>query len=58
MFHASGDIWPELGAPLAVPQLFEKAIYCDFAEAPNLEVHGNDDAFQHKLRSIEAYRSQ
>lgn len=58
LFHASGDIWPELGAPLAVPQLFEMAIYCDFAEAPNLEVHGNDDAFQHKLRSIEAYRSQ
>ena len=43
---------------MAVPQLFEMAIYCDFAEAPNLEVHGNDDAFQHKLRSIEAYRSQ
>ncbi|MCX7419962.1 MAG: PIG-L family deacetylase [Planctomycetia bacterium] len=58
LFHASGDIWPELGAPLAVPQLFEMAIYCDFAEAPNLEVQGNADAFQHKLRSIEAYRSQ
>ena len=26
--------------------------------APNLEVRGNDDVFQHKLRSIEAYRSQ
>ena len=58
LFHASGDIWPELGAPLAVPQLFELAIYCDFADAPNLEVRGNDDVFQHKLRSIEAYRSQ
>lgn len=58
LFHASGDIWPELGAPLAVPHLFEMAIYCDFAEAPNLEVWGDDDAFQHKLRSIEAYRSQ
>ena len=58
LFHASGDIWPELGAPLAVPQLFELAIYCDFADAPNLEIRGNDDVFQHKLRSIEAYRSQ
>lgn len=58
LFHASGDIWPELGAPLAVPQLFELAIYCDFAEAPNLEIRGNDEVFQHKLRSIEAYRSQ
>lgn len=58
LFHASGDIWPELGAPLALPQLFELAIYCDFAEPPNLEVRGNDEVFQHKLRSIEAYRSQ
>ena len=58
---ASGKVRPskpELGAPLAVPQLFELAIYCDFADAPNLEVCGNDDVFQHKLRSIEAYRSQ
>ena len=58
LFHASGDIWPELGAPLAVPQVFELAIYCDFADAPNLEVCGNDSVFQNKLRSIEAYRSQ
>ena len=58
LFHASGDIWPELGAPLAVPQVFELAIYCDFAESPNLEVCGNDEVFQQKLRSIEAYRSQ
>jgi LmbE family N-acetylglucosaminyl deacetylase len=58
LFHASGDIWPELGAPLAVPQLFELAIYCDFAESPNLEVRGNDNVFRNKLRSIEAYRSQ
>lgn len=58
LFHASGDIWPELGAPLAVPHVFELAIYCDFAEPPNLEIRGNDDAFRNKLRSIEAYRSQ
>ena len=58
LFHASGDIWPELGAPLAVPQVFELAIYCDFADAPNLEVRGDDTVFQKKLRSIEAYRSQ
>lgn len=58
LFHASGDIWPELGAPLAVPHFFELAIYCDFADLPNLEVRANDEVFQRKLRSIEAYRSQ
>lgn len=58
LFHASGDIWPELGAPLAVPQVIELAIYCDFLDAPNLEVCGDDTVFQNKLRSIEAYRSQ
>lgn len=58
LFHASGDIWPELGAPLAVPQVIELAIYCDFLDAPNLEVCGDDSVFQNKLRSIEAYRSQ
>ena len=58
LFHASGDIWPELGAPLAVPQVIELAIYCDFLDAPNLEIRGDDSVFQNKLRSIEAYRSQ
>lgn len=59
IFHASGKIWPELGPPLAtVPQVGELAVYCDFAELPNIEVVGNDEVFQTKLSSIAAYRSQ
>jgi LmbE family N-acetylglucosaminyl deacetylase len=59
LFHASGAIWPELGAPLMdVPSLGELAVYCDFAEPPNLEIIGAEEVFQTKLRSIQLYRSQ
>lgn len=58
LFHASGQIWPELGDPLAVPAVHELAVYCDFPTDPSLEVIGNDDAFDRKLRSILAYESQ
>src|SRR6056297_2307288 len=31
LFHATGAVWPELGAPLdSPPPLYEMAIYCDF----------------------------
>lgn len=59
IFHAAGGIWPELGKPLAdVPKVYEMAIYCDFDEHPNLELHGSKDVFDTKLQSIAAYTSQ
>ncbi len=59
LFHATGAIWPELGAPLfEVPVAYELAVYCDFAEPPNLEIQADDDIFLAKLKSIEAYQSQ
>ncbi|QDU92963.1 PIG-L deacetylase family protein [Lignipirellula cremea] len=59
IFHAAGAIWPELGPSLpAPPRVGELAVYCDFAAPPNLEIQANDAAFQQKLRSVEAYRSQ
>lgn len=59
VFHAAGAIWPELGSPLAdAPNVCELAVYCDFAEPPNFELIGNEAAFETKLSSIEAYRSQ
>ena len=59
VFHASGNIWPELGAPLGyVPYLHELAIYCDFPSAPNLRIKCSDRVFEKKLESILAYRSQ
>jgi len=59
LFHAGGAIWPELGDPLTtLPVVYEMAVYCDFAEPPNLELMGDDDAFRNKLRGLEAYASQ
>ena len=59
VFHAAGAIWPELGPPLiAPPKVGELAVYCDFAETPNMEIVGGSEMFQKKLDSILAYRSQ
>jgi LmbE family N-acetylglucosaminyl deacetylase len=59
IFHANGAIWPELGKPTAkVPTVYDMAVYCDFAEPPNLELRGDDAAFDKKLASIAAYKSQ
>lgn len=59
LFHAAGTIWPELGEPLKeVPKVYELAIYCDFPEPPQYEIKGDAAAFEKKLQSIAAYRSQ
>ena len=58
LFHASGKIWPELGVPLDVPLVHEMAVYCDFPADPNLEIVGDNSAFEIKLESIMAYESQ
>ena len=59
LFHAAGTIWPELGAPLAeAPKVYELAVYCDFPEAPQLEVRADEPHFEKKLQSVAAYRSQ
>lgn len=59
LFHATGAIWPELGASLLeVPQVYELAVYCDFPEPPNLEIIAGDEIFQTKLKSVEAFQSQ
>jgi LmbE family N-acetylglucosaminyl deacetylase len=59
LFHAAGAIWPELGPPLAdVPAVYELAIYCDFPEPPQLELRGDEAAFENKLAGIAAYESQ
>ncbi len=59
LFHASGDIWPQLGEPLAnCPDIYEMAIYCDFDGEPNIRVIAPADVFETKLNSILAYKSQ
>ena len=55
----AGDIWPQLGTPLAaVPEIWEMAIYCDFTAPPTVKLEAPAAAFQTKLDSILAYVSQ
>lgn len=59
VFHAGGDIWPELGKPLtARPFLYEFAVYCDFDGPPDYKIAASQEAFHVKLDMIRAYRSQ
>jgi LmbE family N-acetylglucosaminyl deacetylase len=59
VFHACGDIWPELGPPLtAVPKVYEMAIYCGFPKPPTLKLLASAERFETKLMAIGAFASQ
>ena len=59
IFHADGGVWPELGAPTKVPDVYEMAIYCDFPVAPTLQYKDTSgEDFNAKLAAIAAYQSQ
>lgn len=58
IFHASNGIWLELGEPVTIPKLYEMAVYCDFAGAPDIKIETTPQILEKKLRSIEAYKSQ
>ena len=59
VFHAQGQIWPELGPPLAViPKLYEYATYNDFISPPTMRVRVSDDLTEKRLAGIALYKSQ
>ena len=59
LFHASGDIWPQLGKQLdTVPDIYEMAIYCDFTAPPTIKLEASAEVFEKKLKSMLAYKSQ
>ncbi|GAB4133202.1 MAG: PIG-L family deacetylase [Thermogutta sp.] len=59
LFHAQGNIWPELGQPIAqVPQVYEYATYCDFASPPQIRIVAPPDFLDRKLSAIRAFSSQ
>ena len=59
LFHAQGNIWPELGTPIkSIPAVYEYACYCDFPEPPQLRIEGTAAMFDTKLEGIRAYASQ
>jgi LmbE family N-acetylglucosaminyl deacetylase len=59
LFHAQGNIWPELGTPIAeVPKVYEFAVYCDFPEAPQIRIQTPPAMLETKLQGILAFASQ
>jgi LmbE family N-acetylglucosaminyl deacetylase len=59
LFHAQGKIWPELGEPIElIPRVYEYATYCDFPEAPQLQICTPKWMLDRKLEGIRAYASQ
>jgi len=59
VFHAGGDIWPELGEPLRkIPYIHEAAVYCDFSSPPTLRITTPTSYLDNKLKAISFFRSQ
>ncbi len=61
IFHALGGIWPECGEKVQqAPYLYWHCVYCKLPdhEEPNIRIVGSDEAFERKMRSVEAYNSQ
>ena len=59
LFHAAGNIWPEMGKPLnSVPYVHTFAVYCDFATPPTLRMRTPKSYLEKKLKAIAAFRSQ
>lgn len=59
LFHAQGNIWPELGKPIAdIPTVYEYATYCDFATPPQIRIQVPEQLLARKLDGIRAYASQ
>jgi LmbE family N-acetylglucosaminyl deacetylase len=59
LFHAAGNIWPELGKPLGkVPYVHTFAVYCDFPAPPTLRMRAPMSYLENKLNAIAAFRSQ
>jgi LmbE family N-acetylglucosaminyl deacetylase len=59
LFHAQGNIWPELGPTIAeVPKVYEFACYCDFSEPPQIRIETPPAMLETKLQGILAYASQ
>ena len=59
LFHAQGNIWPELGQPIPeVPKVYEFAVYCDFPEPPQIRIETPLAMLEVTLAGIGAYASQ
>ena len=59
LFHATSQIWPELGPSLEkFPEVYEMAVYCDFNGLPDIKIECSEQIFQNKMNAIKSYESQ
>lgn len=59
LFHAAGNIWPELGTPIErVPFVHELGVYCDFPDPPRVRIQTPRTYLEKKLEGIAAFKSQ
>jgi LmbE family N-acetylglucosaminyl deacetylase len=59
VFHAQGEIWPELGAVIdSIPFLYEYATYSDFIKLPDIRVCVSDTLAEQRLQALALYKSQ
>ena len=58
MYHANGDIWPELGQPCALPQVYEYPTYVAMDAPPDLMIEAEAELFARKLDSVRCFASQ
>ena len=58
LYHASGDIWPELGSPCAVPAVYEYPTYVCLDQEPDVMLEGDAALFEKKLEAIACFASQ
>lgn len=57
-FHASGEIWSQLGEPVAIPERWDYAVYCPFDGDPDVQLTTSDALFDNKLQSVGRFQSQ
>lgn len=59
IFHAQGNIWPELGEQIEeIPLLYEYSTYSDFATLPTMRIRTSEDLLEKKLEAVYVYKSQ
>jgi len=59
IFHAQGQIWPELGPPIAfIPKLYEYPTYSDFVSPPTMRVRVSEELVEKRFAGLALYKSQ
>ena len=59
IFHAQGDIWPELGESIkSTPYVHEMGVYCNFSSNPTLRINTSKELYERKIEAIREFKSQ